>query len=456
MKRERMRVVSLLAVSALLGGTAVSGCSEGTSKVAMKIALEAAGVIAPGAFVPAPDADVKGVKAVPVSGSKGANGNGPLGGIRGRTRCDKAKLVAELTRDRVKGTAWAKVRKIPFEKIAELVQGLSEGFVLQDTLVRNHNYKGDGETESYLSVVQAGTALLFDDFRNPVVKCNCGNPLLQPEKNIDRQASTYTGEHWEAFQNSQVTVVSPQPLEQGPLKALPLVDPFQPGTGFDRPVGGDGSNDSPTRPVPTLPAPTPTRSGSPGTSDTPSPSGTRSGTPSGSAPPPPTPSTGDSVTSRPPTGVPSTPPRTTSPPKTGTPTVTHKPQPTPTRPAPTTKQPPGPSTPVAPPRTASAPAPAHTTAAPSRPPKTAPPPVEHSLAPPPKTAPPVERTVAPPPKTAPPPVERTLAPPRTAAPPVERTVAPPPKTAAPPPKTAAPPAATAPAAPHEPGRTAGS
>ncbi|MEV5239099.1 DUF6777 domain-containing protein [Streptomyces cinnamoneus] len=454
-----MRIVSLLAVSALLGGTAVAGCSSGTSKVATKIALEAVGVIAPGAFIPAPDADLKGVKTVPVSGSKGSNG--PLGGIRGRTRCDKAKLVAELTRDRVKGTAWAKVRKIPFEKIAEFVQGLSEGFVLQDTLVRNHNYKGDGKTESYLSVVQAGTALLFDDFRNPAVKCNCGNPLLQPEKNIDRQASTYTGEHWEAFQNSQVTVVTPQPLEEGPLKALPLVDPFQPGTGFDRPVGGDGSNDSPTRPVPTPTLPAPTRSGSTGSSDSPSPSGTKSGTPSGS-PPPPTPSTGGSGTSRPSTGVPSTPSRTTPPPKTGAPTVTHKPQPTPTRSAPSTKQPTGPSAPVAPPRTASAPAPVHTTAAASRPPKTAPPPPEHSLAPPKTAAPPVERTLAPP-KTAAPPVERTLAPPKTAAPPAERTAAPPPKTAAPPvertlapPKTAAPPAATAPAAPPAPARTAGS
>ncbi|MCA6096041.1 hypothetical protein LE181_28245 [Streptomyces sp. SCA3-4] len=429
-----MRIVSLLAVSALLGGTAVSGCSSGTNKVAKKIVLEAAGVIAPGAFIPAPDADLKGVKAVPVSGGKG--GNGPLGGIRGRTRCDKAKLVAELTRDRVKGTAWAKIRKIPFEKIAEFVQGLSEGFVLQDTLVRNHNYKGDGVTESYLSVVQAGTALLFDDFRNPVVKCNCGNPLLQPERNIDRQASTYTGDHWEAFQNSQVTVVAPQPLEEGPLKALPLVDPFQPGTGFDRPVGGDGSNDSPTRPVPTPTLPAPTRSGSTGSPGTPAPSGTKSGTPSGSAPPPPTPTgptTGGSVTSRPPTGVPSTPSRTTPPPRTGAPTLTHKPQPTPTRPAPATKQPTGPTAPVAPPRTASAPAPVHTTAAASRPPKTAAPPPERSLAPPPKTAaPPVERTVAPPPKTAAPPVERTVAPP---------------------PKTAAPPAATAPAAS---GRTAGS
>ncbi|MEU5052855.1 DUF6777 domain-containing protein [Streptomyces sp. NPDC021096] len=453
-----MRIVSLLAVCALLGGAGAAGCSKASKKMVAEIALEAAGVIAPGAFIPAPGTDLQGVKALPRSGEKAAEARGVIGGTPGKTRCDKSKLVTELLRDPAKAAAWAKIRKIPVDKIEEHVKGLSEGHVLVDTLVRNHNYQGDGKTVSYLSVVQVGTALLFDEYRNPAVKCNCGNPLLQPENNIDRMASTYTGQHWESFQNSQVTVIAARPLDEGPMKTLPLVDAYQPDKGFDRPVGSDGADDSKTFPVPPPSAPTPSRSGSGSGSGSPSgtPSDTPSGTPtggssSGSRPP----SSGGTATSRPPTTAPPSPSRT-APPRTGSPmvppSVTSKP---PTRSAPPVSQPP--------PRTASAAPPVHTTSAP-RPPKTAPPPVEHTVAPPPKTAaPPVEHTVAPPPRTAAPPVERTAAPPpRTAAPPVERTLAPPPKTAAPPvertvappPRTAAPPAATAPGLPA-PARSAG-
>ncbi|MEU7133534.1 DUF6777 domain-containing protein [Streptomyces sp. NPDC046261] len=433
-----MRIVSLLAVCALLGGAGAVGCSKASKKMVAEIALEAAGVIAPGAFIPAPGTDLQGVKALPRGGDQAAGARGVIGGVPGKTRCDKNKLISELLRDRVKGAAWAKVRKIPFEKIEEHVRGLSEGHVLVDTLVRNHNYQGDGKTVSYLSVVQVGTAMLFDAYRNPAVKCNCGNPLLQPESNIDRMASTYTGQHWESFQNSQVTVIAPRPLEEGPMKTLPLVDAYQPDKGFDRPVGSDGADDSTTFPVPPPPAATPSRSGTGSGSGSGSPSGAPSdgpsgGSPSGSRPP----SGGGTTTSRPPTGTLPTPSRT-APPRTGSPMVpppvTSKP-PRPTRSAPPVTQPPRTASAApprtasaAPPRTASAPPPVRTTAA-SRPTKPATPPAQRTLAPPPKTAaPPVERTLAPPPRTAAPPAQRTLAPPpRTAAPP--RTVAPPPATA---------------------------
>ncbi|MEU4212332.1 DUF6777 domain-containing protein [Streptomyces sp. NPDC026206] len=422
MKRERMGVVALLAVSALLGGTGAAGCSKASKKMVAEIALEAAGVIAPGAFMPAPGADLQGVKAVPRSGDQAAGKRGTLGGTPGRTRCDKAKLIAELTRDPVKGAAWAKVREIPFEKVEEYIKGLSEGSLLQDTLVKNHNYQGDGKTVAYLSVLQVGTTVLVDAYNNPSVKCNCGNPLLQPEKNVDREASTYTGPHWESFQNSQVTVITPRPLEEGPMKNLPLVDAYQPDKGFDRPVGSDGSHDSGTFAVPTPPVPSPSRSGSGGASGSGSrsPSGSASGSPPSSVPP----SSGGAATSRPPAGTPPTPSRT-APPRTGTPKVPPPATGTSSRPsrsAPAVTQPP--------PRTAPVPPPVHTTVL-SRPPKTAPPPVERTLAPPPRTAaPPVERSIAPPPKTAAPPRE-------------QHSLAPPPRTAAPPPATA--PALPAPA-----------
>ncbi|MFI9202455.1 DUF6777 domain-containing protein [Streptomyces sp. NPDC053048] len=438
---KRIRVVALVVATGLLGGVGAVGCGKGKSaKVATDIALEAAGVIAEGAFMKSPGVDLPDVRPVAQAGDRTkGDARGAFGGTRNRARCDKAQLLAELARDQIKARAWAEARGIVYERLREHIESLTSVVLIRDTLVKNHNYKGDGKITEYLSVLQAGVAVLVDEYGQPAVKCNCGNPLKDPG-NIDRKASTYKGERWAGFVEVNVTIVVPRDKDDGPLRKITLADPQQPDKGFERAVGTDGTQDSATVPLPT-PSPSAPPSGVPSGA----PTGTPSGNPSGSGSRPPTsvpsgtPSAGGSGSSRPPTGVPSTPPRTGTPPRTATPPLpppsTAKPV-TPTRSA---QQVPVTPTRLAPPEKTVAP-PVRTTAA--APEKTVAPPVRTTAAaPPPKTAaPPVRTTAAAP---ASPPREKPVAP-APASPPKEKPVAPadppPARTAAPPARTAAPPA----------------
>ncbi|WP_189451002.1 DUF6777 domain-containing protein [Streptomyces abikoensis] len=447
MSVQRTRIVSLLAVPVLLAGAGLTACSSDGGKPS-KIALEAAGVVAAQPFVQAPGADIQGVKAVPVTGgTTRADAKGAFGGTPGQTHCDRAKLIDQLTQDPVKGKAWAEVRGIAFDKIKDHINGLNEITLVQDTLVENHNYQGDGKTVAYLSVLQAGVTILQDDYRNPAVKCNCGNPLGKPE-DVDRKGSTYTGTKWERFEVTQITVIEARTIEEGPLKSVSLVDVRQPDKAFDRPAKGDGSTDG--KPYTLPPQSRPGGSGSPSDAGSGSPSGSASGSASGSPSEPGTGSPSGSPSDSPSGsgsgsasghGPSSTPSHSSTPSGKGTGgTGSHSPSSggghTPSK---------RPSLP-APSRTGgdSSGGGTHTT-----PPK--------SLAPPPPTSGhtpgtvPTHATTAAPVRTtavAPPPVHTTaVAPPvRTAAPPERRTEAPPArKTEVPPERTAAPPAVSPPA-----------
>ncbi|MEU3353009.1 DUF6777 domain-containing protein [Streptomyces sp. NPDC037389] len=437
MSVQRTRIVSLLTVPVLLAGAGLTACSSDGGKPS-NIALEAAGLVAAQPFVAAPGPDVQGVKAVPLNGSTTrADARGAFGGTPGMTRCDRAKLIDQLTQDPVKGKAWAGVRGIAFEKIKDHINGLSEITLVQDTLVENHNYQGDGKTVAYLSVLQAGVTILRDDYGTPAVKCNCGNPLGKPD-DVDRKGSTYTGTKWERFEVTQITVIEARTIEQGPLKSVSLVDVRQPDKAFDRPAKGDGSTDG--KPYP-LPSPTPSRpggSGSPSDAGSGSPSGSASGSASGSPSEPGTGSPSDSPSDSPSGSGPSSgqgPSSTPSPSATpsGKGTGGHSPSSggghtaskPPSLPAPSrtgggggTYTPPQKSIAPPPPTYSRTPGtvPTHaTTAAPAHTTAVAPPPVRTTAAAPPPAhttavAPPV-RTAAPPERTEAPPERKTEAPP---------------------------------------------
>ncbi|GHF59039.1 hypothetical protein GCM10010218_45550 [Streptomyces mashuensis] len=296
MQRTR-RIVALAAVPALILGAALTGCSSSGSSGSQgtPVALEAAGVVADSPFLKAPDADLKDVTGVATTnGTTAGDARGAFGGTRQATQCDKAKLVRELTADRVKAMAWAEARGIPFDQVSTHINGLTSVILLHDTLVKNHNYQGGGKTVAYHSVLQAGIAVLVDAYGQPAVKCNCGNPLGTPD-DIDRAQASYRGSRWSGFAVVQVTVVVPRPEKEGPMKKIPLVDPYRTDKGFDRGVGSTGSDDSPAYPVPPQ-APRP--SASPG-SPSGGPSGSASGPASGSGSPP---GPGDGSSSGTPTG----------------------------------------------------------------------------------------------------------------------------------------------------------
>ncbi|MGX8909783.1 DUF6777 domain-containing protein [Streptomyces netropsis] len=412
-RKRLLRAVALLAVPAVIGGTGTLGCTGPQKKKAAELALEAVGVVGDAPFLTGAGTDLKGVGSARRGGELAGDSRGAFGGTRNVAHCDKAALVKELTRDSAKAKAWSSARDIDPRDLAAHIDKLTPVVLLHDTLVKNHNYKGNGEITGYLSVLQAGVAVLVDSYARPAVKCNCGNPLRQPETNVDYKASSYKGKRWEGFAYVQITVIKERPKEKGPLTAVPLVDPYAPTKGFNRGTGTDGSKDSQPFPVPTpsalLPTPTGGGSGTPspesGTPSPPAPSAStpQSGTPS-SPPGPGTPPQGTPSKGTPSKGTPSQ--ETSSKPPTGTGPSSVRPPTTSQPPKATTAVPTAPAVPSArtkPPSTASTGGRVPTASSQDRPPQ--------KSAQPPQTPP--RKTVQPPPVTKPvdPPVNKPVNPP---------------------------------------------
>ncbi|MEU5188190.1 DUF6777 domain-containing protein [Streptomyces klenkii] len=242
-RRRRLRAVALLTAPALIGGAALAGCGSSGGK-SVQLVLEAVGESGAFPFVEHPDTDLRGVSsATRGGGQRAGDARGAFGGVQGATRCDKASLIKQLTEDPEKARAWAAVKNIDEGRIGEYINGLTETILEFDTLVKNHDFR-DGEASEYLSVLQKGVLVLVDNYTGPAVKCNCGNPLMEPDSNVDTKAASYTGTRWETFTATEVTVIKARTKEQGPVKQIPLVDPFQGDKAFDRGVGSDGSKDS--------------------------------------------------------------------------------------------------------------------------------------------------------------------------------------------------------------------
>ncbi|MGK5632884.1 DUF6777 domain-containing protein, partial [Streptomyces sp. URMC 123] len=259
--------MALVTIPVLIAAGTV-GCSSERRLTPVELRLEPAGVIGEKPFLRDPDADLRGVASTAAGGERAGDARGAYGGTRQRARCDKPLLIEQITDDPAKAKAWSAARGIPEKEIAAHIDGLTPAVLMQDTLVKNHNYQGAGRSRAYDSVLQAGVAVLVDAYARPAVKCNCGNPLREPQRDVDLRRSTYRGERWEGFRGAAVAVIEARPEEKGPLKELPLVDPFEREKAFDRQVGTDGGKDSEVfrwdpPPVPTPPA------GGPGAEDGP-------------------------------------------------------------------------------------------------------------------------------------------------------------------------------------------
>jgi hypothetical protein len=121
--------------------------------------------------------------------------------------CDREVLVDFLTSDRAKGDAWASVHGITRDQIPAFVAGLTDVILQVDTRVTNHGYR-DGEPVAIDSVLQAGTAVLIDNYGIPRVRCYCGNPLLEA-RTLSSTRATVTGTTWRGFELDKAVIVSP-------------------------------------------------------------------------------------------------------------------------------------------------------------------------------------------------------------------------------------------------------
>ena len=174
---------------------------------------------------------------------------GLYGGTRDQAVCDVQRLLGFLTdpTNAAKTAAWADVLGLETSQIPDYIATLTAVRLGFDTRVTNHGYR-DGRATSLQSVLQAGTGVLVDVHGVPRVKCNCGNPLLEPEVlgQIDGSASRDVARHavnpqdaWDGLDATSIVMVD----RGGKVDGLVLQSPVD-DTLFLRPVGSNGDRDA--------------------------------------------------------------------------------------------------------------------------------------------------------------------------------------------------------------------
>jgi Domain of unknown function (DUF6777) len=128
---------------------------------------------------------------------------GLYGGTRNISVCDASQLVSFLQQNQSKAAAWAGVLGIQPSQISSYVDQLTPVLLRTDTRVTNHGYV-DGHATTLQSVLQAGTAVMVNQYGQPTVKCYCGNPLTPP---VLYTTPVYTGTVWTGFNPSNITII---------------------------------------------------------------------------------------------------------------------------------------------------------------------------------------------------------------------------------------------------------
>ena len=171
---------------------------------------------------------------------------GLYGGTLSETSCDKAKLVAYLQANPDLAAAWSGVVGISASQIPAFVAPLTPVLLRSDTAVTNHGYE-KGKATAFPSLLQAGTAVLVNQYGAPVVRCYCGNPLTPAPTKIGKLK--YKGPTWPTFQPGNFTIIDQSVTVINTFTLVNVVN----GEQFERPAGTDGANDVP----PAAPAPEP-------------------------------------------------------------------------------------------------------------------------------------------------------------------------------------------------------
>jgi len=178
--------------------------------------------------------------AVPSSRRLVGSSVGLYGGSGRTTVCDANKLIAFLAQHPDQARAWAGVEAITPSTISGYVRTLTPVLLRTDTLVTNHGFVG-GHATAYSAVLEAGTAVLVDQFGVPRVKCSCGNPL--GEATLTSSIS-YTGSRWLTFSPERVVVIG---RSTSIIRVFTLLD-VSTGRQFSKPAGRATSSPAPTPP----------------------------------------------------------------------------------------------------------------------------------------------------------------------------------------------------------------
>ncbi len=252
-RRQRIAAVVLLVVAALIiGSIAWSVVGRGGDEPVAESTAPASEAAQPQAVVLVPlntpqddftppmgeDVEITAIAAESPTGLTDVKGNevGLYGGTLELGSCDRDQLATYLEEHPNKAEAWAGVRGVPVSEIRAHLSRLTPLILRTDTLVTNHGY-ADGGADAFTSVLQAGTAVLVDDYGVPAVRCYCGNPLTAaPDLG---PGTTYTGTEWKGWKPERTVRVRPS---DGVIDNFEVVDPATDSL-FTRPAGTAGAAD---------------------------------------------------------------------------------------------------------------------------------------------------------------------------------------------------------------------
>lgn len=262
-------IIAVVAVAAIVAAILVLGGNDGDDEVG--ILLEPIGQVQVDDFAGNLDLQRTGTSLaialgdIPPLGSgiasalagRQASGNQPglFGGSRDTAVCNVDQLVAFLTDpdNAAKASAWADTLGIEVDEIENYIRDLTAVRLRFDTRVTNHGFR-DGRSTPFQSILEAGTAVLVDKQGVPRVKCNCGNPLVEPAPlgDVSRDDAHDVEElaenpeaAWDGFDPAEVVTVD----DEGEVEAVEGTQVFvlaalEDGALFARPVGTNGDADT--------------------------------------------------------------------------------------------------------------------------------------------------------------------------------------------------------------------
>jgi hypothetical protein len=246
----RRRYAAVAGLFAALSCTLlVAGCG-GSSRAATdsEVYLEPAAARGPDPYTAStvrndigpPPSGPSGVPSSPAGGQTLRTLSGSTPGLYGGTQslgsCDVEQQVNLLVADQAKERAFARAAGVSQTEVPDYLRGLTPVVLRADTRVTSHGFR-DGTATTYQSVLQAGTAVLVDQYGTPRVRCACGNPLKPPV--AVKGAVVHNGQSWAGYQSDRVVVIKPTTQVLNNFVIVNIVT----NTWIDRQAGTDGELD---------------------------------------------------------------------------------------------------------------------------------------------------------------------------------------------------------------------
>lgn len=237
---------ALLLAGCSSGGKGEAGAEQAAPAPSREVLLQPAAARGPDAFTPstaqegAPAASgtaPEGVTGAPVPAARELSGATPglYTGTRSVPSCNVAQQAALLTADPTRARSFAEAAGIPEAHVTAWLGGLTPVLLRADTRVTDHGYR-DGRATAFQTVLQAGTAVLVDQYGTPRVRCACGSPLRAPAAG---PGAVHAGKPWPGYAPDRVVAITPTSAVVTSLVIASLAD----NTWIERQTGADGVKD---------------------------------------------------------------------------------------------------------------------------------------------------------------------------------------------------------------------